>query len=345
MNFRQQKIYQHLRTHQNVHTSDLKKMLENMGITVSTMTITRDLDLLQKEGFVVSHGKARAICYNAKEQSKGNMIYSVEKYFSIPQDLRTVLPFSLDAFDIFENIFSSEEKKRIDTATERYQKKVSALSEVQLQKEIERLTIDLSWKSSEIEGNTYDLIDTEMLITEHQEAKGHTKQEAIMILNHKKALDMIFTHQQEYSRIDQKKIEDLHRILIQDLGVKAGFREKSVRITGSNYIPPKGDVLIPGIIRLVEVVNMLEHPVEKAFALLVLHSYLQPFDDGNKRTARILSNAILVAHQCCPLSYRSVNPTEYKKTLLLFYEQQSFANFKNLFLEQYLFATENYFVV
>ena len=38
--------------------------------------------------------------------------------------------------------------------------------------EMERLTIELSWKSSKIEGNTYTLLDTERLIREHKKAPG-----------------------------------------------------------------------------------------------------------------------------------------------------------------------------
>jgi len=54
-------------------------------------------------------------------------------------------------------------------------------------KELERFTIELSWKSSRIEGNTYTLLDTEKLILENKEAVGKTKEETQMILNHKEA--------------------------------------------------------------------------------------------------------------------------------------------------------------
>ncbi len=95
---------------------------------------------------------------------------------------------------------------------------------------------------------------------------------------------------------------------------------------------------------MVEIIKNLKDPLEKAFTLLVLSSYLQAFEDGNKRTARIVSNSILLAHNCCPLSYRSVDSLEYKKSLLIFYEQQSFQNFKTMFITQYVFATEEYFL-
>jgi Fic family protein len=65
--------------------------------------------------------------------------------------------------------------------------------------------------------------------------------------------------------------------------------------------------------------------------------------DGNKRTARILGNALLLAHDYCPLSYRSVDEVEYKKGAILFYEQNSVYYFKKIFIEQFTQAVENYF--
>ena len=53
------------------------------------------------------------------------------------------------------------------------------------------MAIDLSWKSSQIEGNTYSLLETERLLKEKETAAGKTKEEATMLLNHKDALDFI----------------------------------------------------------------------------------------------------------------------------------------------------------
>jgi hypothetical protein len=45
----------------------------------------------------------------------------------------------------------------------------------------------------------------------------------------------------------------------------------------------------------------------------------------------------------CPLSYRSVSPSEYKKAMLLFYELNNITAFRKILLSQYQFAVENYF--
>jgi len=90
-------------------------------------------------------------------------------------------------------------------------------------------------------------------------------------------------------------------------------------------------------------INAKKNGFEKALLAVVLISYIQPFEDGNKCTGRMLSNAILLAYDACPLSYRSVDSLDYKKAMLLFYEQNNVSAFKRLFIEQNVFAVNNYF--
>ena len=94
---------------------------------------------------------------------------------------------------------------------------------------------------------------------------------------------------------------------------------------------------------MISLINEKEFFFEKSFLALLLISYIQPFEDGNKRTSRILGNALLLANDYCPLSYRSVDEVEYKKGVLLFYEQNSAFYFKQLFLDQFRQAIKRYF--
>ena len=83
--------------------------------------------------------------------------------------------------------------------------------------------------------------------------------------------------------------------------------------------------------------------VAGALLTLVLLSYIQAFADGNKRTARITSNALLIASGYCPLSFRTVDSIDYKKTMLVFYEQNNLYAFKQIFIQQFEFAVKEYF--
>ena len=202
----------------------------------------------------------------------------------------------------------------------------------------------LSWKSSQIEGNTYSLLDTETLIKENIEANGHKKEEAIMILNHKKALEFIFESKNYFKIITLKKLEELHALLTNDLGVDKGLRKSPVGIVGTNYKPLSNQLQIKDAVeKMITTINTTKNVIEKALITVLMISYIQPFEDGNKRTGRILANAILFAHDYCPLSYRSVRESEYKKAVILFYENNSIDYFKELFVEQFKFAVEKYF--
>ena len=77
-------------------------------------------------------------------------------------------------------------------------------------------------------------------------------------------------------------------------------------------------------------INARDNGFEKALLAVLLISYIQPFGDGNKRTGRMISNALLIAYEACPLSYRSVDSLDYKKAMLLFYEPTNIQAFKKI---------------
>lgn len=56
---------------------------------------------------------------------------------------------------------------------------------------LDRLLVDLSWASSQLEGNTYSLLDTKRLIEHGQAAEGKDAVETQMILNHKAAIEFL----------------------------------------------------------------------------------------------------------------------------------------------------------
>ena len=145
-----------------------------------------------------------------------------------------------------------------------------------------------------------------------------------MLLNHKEAIDFISETPDYLIPISVPKIEDIHSLLIKELGVDKNIRKRRVGISGTNYRPLDNEFQISeALSNMCELVNSKKNVFEKALLLLVLISYIQPFVDGNKRTARIVSNAILMNYKHCPISFRTVDSVEYKKAMLLFYEQNN----------------------
>jgi len=140
------------------------------------------------------------------------------------------------------------------------------------------------------------------------------------------------------------KIEDIHSILTKELAVERNLRKRRVGISGTNYKPLDNEFQILEALRnTCDVINNKESVFEKALLVLVLISYIQPFMDGNKRTARIVGNAILMNYDYCPLSFRTVDSIDYKMAMLLFYEQNNISSFKEIFINQFEFAVRTYF--
>lgn len=320
---------------------------KNLKKKVAKVTINRDLEKLIKERMIERVGEGRTTSYKIALGQSFFKEIDISEYFKIEPDRREIMDsFNFKAFDIIKKIdlFQKEELEKLIKLNTIYQNNLKKISSTILKKEFERLTIELSWKSSQIEGNTYDLLETEFLIKENRESKGHTKKEAIMILNHKEALDYIRKNSKSFKEITVSLIKDVHNILIKDLGISEGVRRNKIGITGTKYRPLDNKKEIEkGLMDMCEVINSKKDVFSKVLLANTLIAYLQPFNDGNKRTSRFIGNAILLANNYCPLSFRSIDDLEYKKAMILFYELNSIRRFKELFIEQFNFAVNNYF--
>lgn len=335
-------ILEYIKTHPGVSSRQIE---EAMNGEVSLATVKRMVNELINNFYVYAEGKARATRYYASTLFAP---VDLDEYYSKEVDEREVQTGY--NFDLIPNVlskvalFTKEEMDELNALQTQFAENFSSLSEEQKRREMERLGIDLSWKSSQIEGNTYSLLETERLLKEKQTAAGKTKEEAIMLLNHKDALDFIVANPDYLQHLTISRIEDIHSLLIKELGVDRNIRTRRVGITGTNYRPIDNEFQIrEALQQTCDLVNARDNVFEKALYILVLLSYIQAFNDGNKRVARITSNAILIANKYCPVSFRTVDSIDYKKAMLLFYEQNNISAFKQIFIEQFRFAVNTYF--
>lgn len=314
----------------------------------SDSTMKRLLSAAVKEGNVETVGRGPATKYKLTPQAHVTMPLDLATYFDKDIDEREVqesFNFVLirDVLPKVE-IFTKEELEVLNAAQMEFEKNTEGMTDLEYRKEMERLGVDLSWKSSQIEGNTYSLLETERLLKDKQTASGKTKEEAVMLLNHKDALDFVLDVPDYLKELSVHRIEDIHSILTKELEVDRNVRHRRVGITGTNYRPLDNEFQIREALEdTCTLVNGKDNVFEKALLTLVLLSYIQAFVDGNKRTARITSNAILIANGYCPISFRTVDSIDYKKAMLIFYEQNNIAAFKKIFIEQFLFAVKTYF--
>lgn len=336
---------------QYLHYNPLSRradILPALSKQISDRTLMRMLSDAKSNGNVEVIGRGPATCYRLTPQAHVTMELNLDTYFDKDIDERQVQEsFYFDLInDILPKVelFTNDELLQLNEAQRMFIQHLSEMSELEYRKEMERLGIDLSWKSSQIEGNTYSLLETERLLKEKQTASGKTKDEAIMLLNHKDALDFILDVPDYLKDLTVGRIEEIHSLLTKELGVERNIRHRRVGITGTNYTPLDNEFQIREALEdSVRLINGKSNIFEKALLALVLLSYIQAFTDGNKRTARIVSNGILIANGYCPISFRTVDSVDYKKALLMFYEQNNIAAFKRIFISQFLFAVNTYF--
>ena len=328
--------------------SSSKEIHEGAKINIGYATLKRILNKLHVSDYIDIEGKGRGSKYKISLSYSVIKPINIEEYFKKEIDEREIKEeFNLDLIpNILSGIvlFTQEELHKLEELQCVFSNNVKSLPKSQYEKELERLAIDLSWKSSQIEGNTYSLLETERLLKEQETAGGKNKDEATMLLNHKEAIDFIAENPDYLDPVQIRRIEDIHSILIKDLGLDRNIRSRRVGISGTNYKPLDNEYQIRESLQsMCDLVNTKKSVFEKALLLLVLLSYIQAFNDGNKRTARIVSNACLINNKYCPISFRTIDSIEYKKAMLLFYEQNNISAFKKIFINQFEFAVKTYF--
>jgi len=328
-------------------SSEVHKEITARGDKVALVTVKRALSELASKSILNVQGSGRSTAYAISARGRITADIDAKTYGAVDPDKRYGLStFNFDLLPAFpSDPFSSEESERFNVATGEYRRRTASLPSAIQVKELERFIIELSWKSSKIEGNTYSLLDTEKLILENKEAVGHDPKEAIMILNHKEAFHFLLQEREHYTTLTRANLADLHKRLTQGLHVSMGLRHSPVGVTGSLYRPLDNSHQIQEALEtLVATVQRMETPYARALVALLGISYIQPFEDGNKRSARLMANAILLAHHCAPLSYRSVDENDYREAVLAFYEINTIEPFRKIFVGQYEFAVHNYAV-
>jgi len=209
---------------------------------------------------------------------------------------------------------------------------------------LDRLLIDLSWASSQLEGNTYSYLDTRQLIQDGKTAQGKTALETQMILNHKSAIELLIENI-EVLNFNHFTILNLHSALSENLlpnpSDEGRIRNHIVQISHSTFRP----LTVPSQIdeyltQILEKANQINNPFEQSFFMMVHIPYLQPFADLNKRTSRLAANLPLIRENLCPLTFLDVPEEAYTRAILGVYELTRVELLRDLFVWAYERSTQ-----
>jgi Fic family protein len=214
---------------------------------------------------------------------------------------------------------------------------------------LNRLLIDLSWASSQLEGNTYTRLDTRELIEHGRVAKGRAASETQMILNHKAAIELL-VDSTEALAFNRFTLMNLHSALAENLlpnpADEGRLRSHLVEISGSVYRP----LAVPAQINdqfdlMLEKVSQITDPFEQSFFVMVHLPYLQAFSDINKRTSRLAANLPLIRANLCPLTFLDVPQAAYSRAILGVYEMARIELLRDVYRWAYIRSAQEYLAI
>lgn len=179
--------------------------------------------------------------------------------------------------------------------------------------------IDTTWSSSALEGNSYTISETKIMLEDGITVGGKPLKHALEICGHGEAYDYMFS----LIRNDGLSIDDIckiHQLLMQkEVGVAAGrYKTDENLITGSDYTTISVKEVPHEMDRLGEWMRENQgkmHPVQFAAEVHRALVYIHPFSDGNGRTARLAMNAILIQHGYLPCVISPVIRLDYINAL------------------------------
>lgn len=336
----------------------IEEIRSTPGLDIEIRTLQRRMADLIKLGLVQTIGDKRSTrYYYNKPVTVGSWVEEPQvRYHTLSlseksQEIRSLitLPIQRRKHVGYNREFLEQYKPNIDSyLTQQEKEKLAEIGKTTKEdqpvgtyaKEIlSRLLIDLSWNSSRLEGNTYSLLDTERLIKQGHVADNRSVREALMILNHKEAIEFM-VRSIEDMQFNRSTILSLHGILSYDLlptlEASGRLRSHAVGISGCVYTPPDIPQLIEEMFELLlDKVVQIENPFEQAFFIMVHLPYLQPFEDVNKRVSRLAANIPFYRQNLSPISFIDVPKEYYIQGLLGIYELNRIDLMKDVFLWAY----------
>ncbi|MDL2256828.1 Fic family protein [Bacteroidales bacterium OttesenSCG-928-I14] len=234
-------------------------------------------------------------------------------------------------------IFNEEQQKKASFISENPLSKLSEL----YSNEIKDLAVVWCYYSGKIEGNTYTYVETEALLKD-----GITSEKRYEDAKMLKNLYNTFISELEYINkggnqevINERTLFRVHKSISTELisNEESGkLRTRAVRISGTEYIPPKNPQEIER--KLNEILfqqGEYTNPLEKAVYLHCNLARLQPFIDGNKRTARMIESITLMNADIIPVySAKDADILNYRKGLIAFYETEDYTIYSDYFLNR-----------
>ncbi len=337
-----QSILDYISAHPGAGREDVRR---NVAPNVSPPTVWRHLKRLVDDGRLEVSGQARATGYSLAGAAV------VRAHLNTPYNQRRLALYRKGFIDRYvpnkSFYLSNADRQRLMEAGRPVSSPLAAGTFAR--RILERLLVDLSWASSRMEGNTYSILETERLIRFGEEAASKDRKEAVMVLNHKEAIQYVVENLAEVA-ISRMDILGIHALLadglLVDPAMAGRLRRMPVAISLSNYRPLEDRYAIEEEFRvLVDKAAAITDPFEQSFFILVHIPYLQAFEDINKRTSRVAANIPLLKADLAPMSFSAIDDSAYIDGLIGIYELNNVSLLRETYIDGYLASADNYRVL
>jgi len=173
------------------------------------------------------------------------------------------------------------------------------LPTIALNKIRESLSIEWTYNSNSIEGNTMSLRETQMVLQEGITVKGKSLREHFETHNHDKAIDYLYSIINEEYTLRSIDILSLHGLVLRSIeeDFAGRIRNGGVRITGANFTPPNANKVPDLLDELIDFINTNPLNLNAIELATIFHHklvWIHPFFDGNGRTVRLSMNLLLM---------------------------------------------------
>lgn len=237
-----------------------------------------------------------------------------------------------------ESLLEMIDHKKVELDTRR------PLTEGELSRLKEEFTVEYTYNSNAIEGNTLTLRETDMVLRgltiSQKPLKDHLE-----AVGHRDAFDFICDLVKEQAPIQESLIKQIHYLVLADKRDDRGvYRRVPVRIMGARHEPVQPYLIQPRMEQLLlDFAQSKEHIIPRLARFHIEFEGIHPFIDGNGRTGRLLVNLELMKAGFPPIDIKFTDRLAYYNAFDAFFEKHDLSAMENLFagylnerLEMYL---------
>jgi len=284
-------------------------------VSTTYKTINGKKYLYAEHSFRLPNRKIIKISKSIKEEKEKDS--KEVKDYLLKKQIENYQKYALETYKK-DSIFTEEQIKKLESLSVEYKKIMKSFTKKQVKDILDRFTVNFTYESNAIEGNSLTLKDVTIILGENIVPKDKDLREIYETRNTREAVELLFNQR---IKINLKDILKLQEIIVKDTGVNNGFKKLPNYIVMRNLkttLPEKVVREMNQLLEWYEENKYKIHPLRLASEFHARFEKIHPFEDGNGRTGRILLNAILLEFNYPPLIIRKIARVAYFSSLEAF---------------------------